>query len=49
MMSTNEKPETKLTEVSIPEEFKSRLTPGSEGAEVIYWKFESNMLIKEVR
>jgi translation initiation factor 5A len=36
-------------EVSIPEEFKSRLTPGSEGAEVIYWKFESKIMIKEVR
>ena len=36
-------------ETSIPEEFKARLTPGSEGAEVIYWKFEKNILIKEVR
>lgn len=36
-------------ETSIPEEFKARLTPGSEGTEVVYWKFERNILIKEVR
>jgi len=36
-------------EASIPEEFKSRLTQGSEGAEVLYWKFEGNIIIKEVR
>jgi len=36
-------------ETTIPDEFKSRLTPGSEGAEVIYWKFEKNIIIKEVR
>lgn len=36
-------------EVSIPDEFRAKLTPGSEGLEVIYWKFESNIMIKEVR
>jgi translation initiation factor 5A len=36
-------------ETTIPEEFKSRLAPGSEGAEVLYWQFEKNILIKEVR
>jgi translation initiation factor 5A len=36
-------------ETSIPDEFKSRLTPGSEGAEVLYWKFGKNLIIKEVR
>jgi translation initiation factor 5A len=36
-------------ETTIPEEFKSRLTPGSEGTEVVYWKFERQILIKEVR
>ncbi len=36
-------------ETSIPEEFKSRLTPGSEGTEVVYWTFERHILIKEVR
>ena len=36
-------------ETSIPEEFKARLTPGSEGAEVVYWQFGKNMMIKEVR
>jgi translation initiation factor 5A len=36
-------------ETTIPEEFKSRLTPGSEGAEVVYWKFEKHILIKEIR
>ncbi len=36
-------------ETTIPEEFRDRLTPGSEGAEVIYWQFEKNIIIKEVR
>lgn len=36
-------------ETAIPEEFKSRLTPGSEGTEVLYWIFERHILIKEVR
>jgi translation initiation factor 5A len=36
-------------ETTIPEEFGSRLTPGSEGTEVVYWKFERHILIKEVR
>ena len=36
-------------ETTIPEEFRSRLTPGSEGTEVIYWQYEKNILIKEVR
>lgn len=36
-------------ETSIPEEFRSRLTPGSEGTEVVYWIFEKHFMIKEVR
>jgi translation initiation factor 5A len=36
-------------QTGIPEEFKARLTPGSEGAEVLYWKFEGRLAIKEVR
>ena len=36
-------------ETTIPDEFKAKLTPGSEGAEVLYWKFEGNIIIKEVR
>jgi len=36
-------------ETTIPEEFKSRLTAGSEGAEVLYWQFDKNIMIKEVR
>jgi translation initiation factor 5A len=36
-------------ETTIPEEFRSRLTPGSEGAEVLYWQFDKNIMIKEVR
>ena len=36
-------------ETMIPDELKARLTPGSEGAEVLYWKFEKNIMIKEVR
>jgi translation initiation factor 5A len=36
-------------EASIPEEFKARLVQGAEGAEVLYWKFEGNIIIKEVR
>jgi translation initiation factor 5A len=36
-------------ETNIPEEFRSRLTPGSEGTEVVYWTFERHILIKEVR
>jgi translation initiation factor 5A len=36
-------------ETTIPEEFRSRLTPGSEGTEVVYWTFERHILIKEVR
>ena len=36
-------------ETTIPDEFKSRLTPGSEGAEVLYWQFDKNIMIKEVR
>ncbi len=36
-------------ETTIPEEFRSRFTPGSEGAEVLYWQFEKNIMIKEVR
>lgn len=36
-------------ETTISDEFKPRLTPGSEGAEVIYWKFESKIMIKEIR
>ena len=36
-------------ETSIPDEFKSKLTSGSEGLEVLYWKFAGNIIIKEVR
>jgi translation initiation factor 5A len=36
-------------ETTIPEEFKSRLTPGSEGTEVVYWVFGKNIMIKEIR
>ena len=36
-------------ETTIPEEFKSRITPGSEGTEVLYWKYEKYIQIKEVR
>lgn len=36
-------------ETTIPEEFRSRLTPGSEGTEVVYWTFERHILIKELR
>ncbi len=36
-------------ETSIPGDFKSKLSQGSEGLEVMYWKFEKNILIKEVR
>ena len=36
-------------EATIPDEFKAKLSSGSEGAEVLYWKFESNIIIKEVR
>ena len=36
-------------ETTIPEEFKSRFTPGSEGAEVLYWQYDKNIMIKEVR
>jgi translation initiation factor 5A len=36
-------------ETTIPDEFRSRITQGSEGTEVLYWKFESKIQIKEVR
>jgi len=36
-------------ECSIPEEFKERIKPGSEGTEVMYWKIGEKKQIKEVR
>jgi translation initiation factor 5A len=36
-------------ECSIPEEFKDKIKPGSEGTEVIYWKIGKKKQIKEVR
>jgi translation initiation factor 5A len=36
-------------EASIPEEFKDRMQPGSEGTEVLYWKIGERRQIKEVR
>ncbi len=36
-------------EVTIPEELKSKLTPGSEGVEVLYWQYEKNIMLREVR
>ena len=36
-------------EATIPDEFKPKLAPGSEGCEVLYWQFEKNILIKEIR
>lgn len=36
-------------ECSIPAEFRERITPGSEGAEVMYWQIGNKKQIKEVR
>lgn len=36
-------------ECSIPEEFRDKIQPGTEGTEVLYWKIGEKKQIKEVR